>query len=291
MRLDPNLTRLEALVGRMGARQVVWRVVEDLSEEALLLGDLTADGRILSSWAELELTDAGLLSFDGYQVVLHIRDVQKDRQTLEVDRNERPKYHVCECRTLERMRVQDRFDRYVMSSRTDGSFLIEGIDRWSRSHELELELDVCMNCLEKLDFEGFKKQGANWQNKRQIRDFFNLEVFFESSRTHFRQLPRYSDENAPPSGYTEDWTEVSRDYRVLRRWCCEKCGVDLSDRANRGLLHVHHIKGIKSDNDRANLKALCLYCHQRQPAHDRMSAWFSRDWKRIREIRQSQGIE
>ena len=115
----------------------------------------------------------------------------------------------------------------------DRAFLIDAIDRFRKSHEIELELDVCLNCLESLGFEGFERVGVDWEVKWKVRDEFSLTDFFEANSTHFRQLPRYSDENAPPSGYTDNWTAVSRAYKKRQGWSCESCGLDLSDRADR----------------------------------------------------------
>ena len=290
MKLEPEFPQLEVLVKKMDARPLAWRA-DPLEWEGLgLVSELRTDGRILSAWEDVAITADGLLSFQGYQIVLHIRDVQKDKYTLENEPDERPKYHICDCRTLERMREGGRFDRYVMSSRVDGRFLIDSIDRSRRSREIELPLNVCMNCLEKLDYKGSSRDIDNWAKRRSIRDEFRLAEFFAEHRTRFSQLPRYTDEDAPPSGYSLDWDQVSRKYRKSRRWICEECGVNLSDRGNRGLLHVHHVNGIRSDNYPANLRALCLHCHGKQTAHGRMSAWFAGEWKRIEEIRRAQGV-
>lgn len=290
MKLELEFPQLESLVRRMNARPIVWQIRIEVVEAVVLATELRTDGRILAHWDNLDVESDGLLSFEGYQIVLHIKDVQKEEQTLRDDPNEQPKYHICDCRTLEGMRERGRFERYVMSSRVDGLFLIDANGRFS-SAEMELPLKPCMNCLERLNFQGFaEEKRADWARKWAIRDRFVLEEFFNEHRTRFQELPRYTDSDAPASGYSPDWDQVSRRYRESKRWICERCNVNLSDRANRGLLHTHHANGVKGDNNPANLKALCLHCHGKQPAHERMSAWFAEDWRRIEEIRRVQRI-
>ena len=82
MKLAPQFPELESLVRRMDARPVSWRIEEEIAEDTILASELRTDGRILSSWEEIEVSSDGVLSFEGYQIALHIKDVQKDEQTL-----------------------------------------------------------------------------------------------------------------------------------------------------------------------------------------------------------------
>ena len=58
---------------------------------------------------------------------------------------------------------------------------------------------------------------------------------------------------------------MTRAYRASKGWCCEECGVDLSE--YQEFLHTHHVNGIKYDVRPDNLKALCILCHSKQPNH------------------------
>ena len=40
---------------------------------------------------------------------------------------------------------------------------------------------------------------------------------------------------------------------------------------NKKDLHVHHIDGVKWNNNSNNLKVLCIDCHSKHPGHDRIS--------------------
>ena len=69
-------------------------------------------------------------------------------------------------------------------------------------------------------------------------------------------------------GYADDWQAVSRRYRSSVNYGCESCQVDLT--AHRRLLHTHHVSGNKRENHAANLQALCIDCHRKQPFHEYM---------------------
>ena len=55
------------------------------------------------------------------------------------------------------------------------------------------------------------------------------------------------------------WEQVSEAYRESKKWMCEDCNVKLSD--DKYYLHVHHIDGNITHNNRKNFQALCVLCH------------------------------
>lgn len=67
------------------------------------------------------------------------------------------------------------------------------------------------------------------------------------------------------ASYTDDWADISNNYKSLRNYKCEHCGVSL--KTEKRLLHTHHINGVRNDNRSKNLRALCADCHKKQPHH------------------------
>ncbi|WP_107818437.1 HNH endonuclease [Nitrosomonas eutropha] len=51
---------------------------------------------------------------------------------------------------------------------------------------------------------------------------------------------------------------------------CQSCRSDFSAPSKRKWLHVHHINGLKHDNNKSNLAVLCISCHAQQPNHEHM---------------------
>ena len=52
-------------------------------------------------------------------------------------------------------------------------------------------------------------------------------------------------------------------------------------------LHVHHINGLKYENNDENLKAVCVHCHALEPSHGHVTAMrqyreFEPIWQRWR---------
>ncbi len=97
---------------------------------------------------------------------------------------------------------------------------------------------------------------------------FDIADFLFEYVTLFHALPSRKASNAALDDYAENWHEISNSYRELRRWTCEGCGVDLSEHPS--LLHCHHVNGVRSDNTKSNLRALCMICHAEQPSHGHM---------------------
>lgn len=225
--------------------------------------DVALESGIEISPEELEIID-GLLAYKGRHVILYIRDHGRRISEALQDPASGRKFHLAECITLEQMRADGRFARYVVTRGLSGDFEISGVDPLTRSEVTgSARLQVCINCLKHLNYKS-SLVGSQGQ-RREARNNFELVEFFEIYSTRFKYLPSGLAGEKGASVYSNDWPELSQRLRAEAAYTCEQCAVCLDE--HKALLHVHHINGVKSDNGRANLQVLCKDCHRKQPQH------------------------
>ena len=277
VRLHVDLSALEAAARRMGAGVLPPDPVDLGAPEWQPLDDELLRGKEVKL-EELDVEN-GLLALDGRQVALYIPDHGWRAQAALDDGVRGRRIHVADCQTLREMRERGRFERYVVTTSTGPGFPISGRDEVGRPIQGEALLRACKNCLKFLRYRGYT--GGNspvWKN-------FNLAEFYETYQTFFPVMPRRWAGSR--EDYSPDWGDVSERYRASRAWTCEVCRVDL--RNDRSLLHAHHKNGVKSDNRRENLKAVCCLCHRREPDHAHLRVSLE-DQKRVQHLREQQGM-
>lgn len=265
MKLTTDFSALWANVLRMGKFEANFGLEEDISQDIELDQELSSTAGLDIKLEDLEL-DHGVLSVKGRQVLLFIPDQGQSIDDVLSGDKEGRKFHVADCKTLDSMRQKSRFNRYKATYNTSGVFTVYGVSyKTGSSVEGEAELKVCKNCLSYLNYKGYR-QGVGLP-KNKIYNEFSIPGFLSEYSTLFSSMPD-RDSIVEKGGYSEDWAEVSAKYRASVGFCCEQCGVHLS--SHKRLLHTHHISGNKRENHPANLKALCLDCHRKQPHHDYM---------------------
>lgn len=159
-----------------------------------------------------------------------------------------PKYHICKCSTIDDFINMGRRDEYVRAN-TDPVPVIDLDDRMIVKNISGLPL--CGYCRRKLSH------------------------FTGMSTTQFVELLKSAngDDEYDGSlelnlfGYTRDWEYISKEYREQHNYTCEECGLKIEDDYDKQYMHVHHINGDKLNNNKNNLKCLCLYCHAHVDEH------------------------
>lgn len=254
---------------KLGNFDIVITTTSITFEEKKLLESSGVEIDSLDSIFELE---DGTLAFKDTRVLLYIRDVNVSSGRYSQTKT-LPKFHLSWCATLKNMKANKRFDRYVLSTNTDGFFEIRKTGRYSRNVSKSSEaLDVCKNCLDKLRYQGYRN-GTSWDKNQDIFKNFSLSEFFSEypkSPLNSKPKPRYTSATAPTDVYPDNFSKISTECRNKVDWKCQECGVNLSSSSLRRYLHVHHCNGRKHDNSEANLRALCIQCHANQPDHSHM---------------------
>lgn len=294
MKISVDFPELRFQRDAIGGSLSDWRIGQNpLEPRGVLLEELGVG-------IEIDLGDVStgpgrLLTYKGEQILLYIKDTRSSLWTLRNEPENSRRFHVADCRTLERMRNERRFERFVATNRTDGLFLADWLDPDSGARgQAEAALKVCKDCLSVLNWRGYERPGdrlarsdGTLQGKSDIWSEFSILEFLMEYSTFFRNKPSRRDTAAALNLYVSDWPSISERVRRAAKWRCEKCKVDLSQYP--GMLHCHHENGVVTDNSDANLRVLCALDHAEQPGHQHMKV-SETVRRKIKELRVRQGI-
>jgi hypothetical protein len=203
---------------------------------------------------EVEIQSDSTFEYRGQKVVVYIRD----QHANVLDKHEY-KFHVAQCDTLDSMQRRNRGNRYVVTNRKDGQFVVNVISkskgRGETFNKLEKPMRVCKNCLYSLGL-------------LPNPDKFSLEDFFRKYSSRIKHIPQHTEKTAPVNIYPPDWRDIANRRKKENNWQCQACKRSFFNQ--KELLHVHHVDGDKTNNYDWNLHVLCATCHAHQPGHEHM---------------------
>ncbi|MBQ6001357.1 MAG: hypothetical protein IJL18_00715 [Synergistaceae bacterium] len=160
-------------------------------------------------------------------------------------------------------------------------------------------LKPCPKCLAEWNngegWNGYSK--ASEDQQKVISKNFDIREFFMHSRGRPELIELYElmNDNKVWFGadigneYPSNWGEISNMYRIANGYRCEQCGVNLSEATDLAI--VHHVNGSHPEVGPDNMKVLCVWCHAKQPHHEK-SVKIDRDqYDRLMRLWREQGIK
>lgn len=238
---------------------------ESFQETTLSFSPLTIDEQrhletvgIEGSLGDLNVESDGTLSLKGQRVAVYIRDVGIYKHNFKL-----PKYHISYCKSLKEKSEKNQFNlKYVFYQNDSGLFPVNLINGRQVDSRVE-RLDVCMNCLDTIQWKGFSLSPEQKALRREVVDAFTLKEFYQEYPKDLLSVkPAHSAYTSPLNDYSSDWSIVRKRIIEVRGNKCEKCGESRADR-----LDVHHKNSVKNDNTQSNLEVLCVKCHGEEHSH------------------------
>lgn len=135
---------------------------------------LGTEGIEIESLDDVASLKDNTISFNNKRVILYIRDVVFNEYRSKSDL---PKFHISFCKTLEDMKQKKRFEKYIVSNQENKNFIINKISSNGVQTSNE-KLDVCRNCLDKIQWKGYSS-GMVALYRNQIVNEFDLKEFFK----------------------------------------------------------------------------------------------------------------
>lgn len=266
----PNLPKVKF------EREIVEKIVHShIDTEDVKIGEQLIDSAIPVSKSEIAGEAGTLLQYKGRKICAYIRD---QRATIDFyNQTSNYRYHLCNCGTLQKMTNIGREHRYLATQRSDGLFEAHDLTVDPISSGL-VRMKLCQNCIQILKQKGMYSQP------------FSLKEYYKKYDSYTPKTIRKVEEVRKKQTYSPNQKEISKEYRKANNYKCQICSVDCTQLT--GLLHLHHVDGNPSNNDRFNLKVLCVDCHSKQPLHQHMLAnpQFKRQIDMITKLRIDQGI-
>lgn len=158
-----------------------------------------------------------------------------------IPQSKKPRFHICQCITIQTFMNEGKFGEYYFANTDE----VDVYDITTHRIVHLRDLPLCQNCARKM---------AKYSRAQKTSTF--VEILKAAG-----EVPEQEIQETDIFGYVKDWEKISKAYRELHNYTCEKCGFDGSNAFERMYIHVHHRDGNKLNNNQANLQCLCIKCH------------------------------
>lgn len=204
-------------------------------------------------------------------------------------------FHFMRCKIVRYDEKINWIKSYRFAEITSGGFELED----GKTHKLH----PCRECLTEWDngigWKSYSK--ASDEQKKAIYDCFSIEEFFEhcNNQEHMpdklSELYELMNNNAVWFGsgvsndYPKNWEQITDMYRSSHGYHCEHCGLDMAGFPELAI--THHINGSHPDVRPENMKVLCVWCHSKQPHHEKSVPLNQYQLNLLRKLRREQDIK
>jgi hypothetical protein len=196
MKLSFDFSELKIIAEKIGADASDFQLDDVIKPFEPIEIKLATTG-IEVDFDEIELI-GGVFAYKGHHVVLYIADHSYNMAEAIENKSRRNKFHITDCCTLQRKKGNNTFERYVATNKLDGLFRIHGDEN---KEELEVELDVCMNCLKQTNY---KDASDSQRQRKQVKQEFNMQEFFAQYQSSFAKMPSGMGADPNKTNYTKD---------------------------------------------------------------------------------------
>ena len=212
-------------------------------------------------------------------------------QDYKLDEYGPPKYHLCNCSTIQQFKMNGYFHKYRWANTES----VTVINRNTGDEVLYDRLELCKNCVSMIrdlaghvTFQTSEQFVAFVKNKVYGNETTDKDGLFDDlgeapiAQEMRKELGLNNSEVGAEYdifGYVHGWEQISKAYREKKDYTCEQCGIHIDDPLDRRFIHVHHKDGNKANNAENNLECLCIDCHAHIDSHHEHN--FSKGSKKI----------
>ena len=157
----------------------------------------------------------------------------------------KPRYHLCNCETIQEFISSGGFKQHYRYANTQQVEVLN-MDNGNIEETID-NLPLCKYCASIMS--------QQYHNTSMTSNQF-VEILKEAG-----EATEQEETEVDIFGYVKNWPQISEAKRAFENYTCEQCGYQAKNTFDRRFIQVHHIDGNKLNNNKENLKCLCIRCH------------------------------